>query len=384
VKMESSDSEINIIILDACRNNPRFGGSKGIGETGLAPMTGPKGTFMAYVTAPGTEAFMGDGKESIFTKHLIKAMKMRGLKIEDMFNGYESLYISRRYPTVWKPHESWRYCIVLFISFPRFAWECSPDASRPERRIFIMTKGMILILSFFLFIPCKAAYSQPCDPDISPVASPAVAYAPRGNRCEGFYRSQVAAKNIDVVGLTRGKFDFKWKKNEIIELSSPFVKSKPVHVRAVGIPVKTYYRMDSQIAPGKKLKWPIEDVIFPKKLYARKIGVFGWTGSEDEKLYVPLAKTGAENGNTNLYLRTSVDVDGVKWRYAHVIGGKCAPFGEWQDAPKKRYRSGKPVHIVLPPGKGDMLDVEVAAMEKGTASWRLKRQIRVTLKEASK
>lgn len=245
-------------------------------------------------------------------------------------------------------------------------------------------KYMTLILSFYLLIPCKAAYSQPCDPTISPVTIPAVAYAPRGNRCEGFYRSQVAAKTIDVVGLTSGTFDFEWKKDEIIQLSSPFVRKSPVHVRAVGIPVKTYYRMDSQIYPGESLKWPVADVIFPRKLYAGRIGVFGWTGTEEEMLYVPLAKTGTENGKTHLYLRTSVDVDGIMWRYSHIISGKSTPFGKWQNAPKTRYSGGDPIHIVLPPGNGEMLEVDIAAMEKGTVSWRLKKQFLVILKETAK
>jgi len=73
---------VNIVILDTCRSNLK--GGKGFGK-GLAAMTGGEGTFIAYATAPGTEAFTGTGSTSIYTKYLINAMKKPGLKIEDVF-----------------------------------------------------------------------------------------------------------------------------------------------------------------------------------------------------------------------------------------------------------------------------------------------------------
>ncbi|MDM8524989.1 SUMF1/EgtB/PvdO family nonheme iron enzyme [Desulfococcaceae bacterium HSG8] len=82
-KMETSGSRVNIVILDACRNAPSK--AKSIINQGLAPMTAPQGTFIAYATAPGTVAWTGKGSESIYTKHLVNAMKVPGLKIEDMF-----------------------------------------------------------------------------------------------------------------------------------------------------------------------------------------------------------------------------------------------------------------------------------------------------------
>ncbi|MDM8523368.1 caspase family protein [Desulfococcaceae bacterium HSG8] len=84
-KMENSGSQLNIVILDACRNNP-FKGFKSPNR-GLAPMiaSGGEETFIAYATAPGTVARTGLGSESIYTKYLAKAMKTPGMKIEDVF-----------------------------------------------------------------------------------------------------------------------------------------------------------------------------------------------------------------------------------------------------------------------------------------------------------
>ncbi len=82
-KMEDAESKINIVILDACRNNP-FARSFRSGNRGLAIMTAPTGSFVAFATAPGSVAADGDGRNGIFTQHLLKHIKTPGLKIEEV------------------------------------------------------------------------------------------------------------------------------------------------------------------------------------------------------------------------------------------------------------------------------------------------------------
>ncbi len=77
-------AKMNIVILDACRDNPY----KGMRSTsrGLAQVTSKTdGTFIAYATAPGRTAADGTGSNSPYTKHLIREMKVEGQEIEDMF-----------------------------------------------------------------------------------------------------------------------------------------------------------------------------------------------------------------------------------------------------------------------------------------------------------
>ena len=81
-KMEEAQSRVNIVILDACRSNLK--GGKGFGK-GLAAMTGTKGSFIAYATAPGTEAYTGNETTSIYTRHLVNMIRKPGLRIEDVF-----------------------------------------------------------------------------------------------------------------------------------------------------------------------------------------------------------------------------------------------------------------------------------------------------------
>ena len=81
-KMEEAQTQVNIIILDACRSSLK--GGKGFGK-GLAAMRGGEGTYIAYATAPGMEAYTGTGSTSIFTKHLVNYIETPQLKIEDIF-----------------------------------------------------------------------------------------------------------------------------------------------------------------------------------------------------------------------------------------------------------------------------------------------------------
>jgi len=82
--MEVAGNGMNILILDACRNNP-FARSFRSAAQGLATMDAPQGTFISYATAPGTVAADGDGRNSPYTRALIQHLATPGLKLEDVF-----------------------------------------------------------------------------------------------------------------------------------------------------------------------------------------------------------------------------------------------------------------------------------------------------------
>ncbi|MBF0472194.1 MAG: SUMF1/EgtB/PvdO family nonheme iron enzyme [Nitrospirae bacterium] len=83
-RMDAAKNRLNIVILDACRNNP-FARSFRSVSNGLAQMKAPEGSFIAYATAPGSVASDGGGKNGLYTQELIKSMNKPGLKIEEMF-----------------------------------------------------------------------------------------------------------------------------------------------------------------------------------------------------------------------------------------------------------------------------------------------------------
>ena len=84
-KMETGGTRTNIIILDACRNNPfESAFSRNAGE-GLAPMTGPNGTFIAYATTGNQNALDGTGRNGTYTSALLQAIQTPNARIEDVF-----------------------------------------------------------------------------------------------------------------------------------------------------------------------------------------------------------------------------------------------------------------------------------------------------------
>lgn len=83
-EMDFARNNMNIVILDACRNNP-FVRSFRSASNGLATTTAPQGTFIAFATSPGSVAADGEGNNGLYTQELIQAMRVPGAKIEDVF-----------------------------------------------------------------------------------------------------------------------------------------------------------------------------------------------------------------------------------------------------------------------------------------------------------
>ncbi len=83
-QMASARNRINIVILDACRNNP-FENIRDLNDNGLAEMKAPTGTYLAYATAPGAVALDGTGQNSPFTQALAEAIQTEGAPIERVF-----------------------------------------------------------------------------------------------------------------------------------------------------------------------------------------------------------------------------------------------------------------------------------------------------------
>jgi uncharacterized caspase-like protein len=98
-RMGRANKKLNIVILDACRDNPftekamelSRSLSRSTGSTpikvgvGLVQSFAPPRTFLAYATAPGQVASDGSGKDSPYSAALIQALAVPGLKLEDVF-----------------------------------------------------------------------------------------------------------------------------------------------------------------------------------------------------------------------------------------------------------------------------------------------------------
>jgi len=82
--MDDAQNGLNIVILDACRNNP-FARSFRSASDGLAQVDAPTGTLIAYATAPGRVASDGAGQNGLYTSELLKQMQVPGLTATEMF-----------------------------------------------------------------------------------------------------------------------------------------------------------------------------------------------------------------------------------------------------------------------------------------------------------
>ena len=83
-KMEDAGNELNIVILDACRDNP-FVRSFRSNVRGLARMDAPTGSILSYATSPGEVANDGKGRNGIYTSKLLKYITNPGLSLEEIF-----------------------------------------------------------------------------------------------------------------------------------------------------------------------------------------------------------------------------------------------------------------------------------------------------------
>lgn len=84
--MAGNERRMNIVVLDACRNNPFGGRGMRSASSGLAQMQAPAGTVIGYATQPGSLAADGDGSNSPYTAALAEAMRRPGSTVFDVFN----------------------------------------------------------------------------------------------------------------------------------------------------------------------------------------------------------------------------------------------------------------------------------------------------------
>jgi hypothetical protein len=95
VEMEYADNLMNIVILDACRDNPyREDFKNGSGKNshnGLAAIgSAPYNSFIAFSTAPGSVAQDGEGENGLYSSQLLTVMREKNIKLEDIFKRVRS------------------------------------------------------------------------------------------------------------------------------------------------------------------------------------------------------------------------------------------------------------------------------------------------------
>jgi len=82
--LDDAGNELNIVVLDACRDNP-FSWSRG-GSRGLVVVEKqPANSIIAFATSAGSVAADGEGKNGLYTTHLLKNLKTTGISVQELF-----------------------------------------------------------------------------------------------------------------------------------------------------------------------------------------------------------------------------------------------------------------------------------------------------------
>ncbi|QJR16706.1 caspase family protein [Usitatibacter palustris] len=97
-KLADAGTDTNIVVLDACRNNPfenrlRSGVSRGLAQIVLPAATRTNGTFVAYATAPGSVADDGSGEYGRYTSEFISIVPKTPEQVELVFRAIRNRVI---------------------------------------------------------------------------------------------------------------------------------------------------------------------------------------------------------------------------------------------------------------------------------------------------
>ena len=167
--------------------------------------------------------------------------------------------------------------------------------------------------------------------------------------------SKVGSRSLAALSFTLGRLQFDPASAVPAAITAPG-QSQAVNVRAVAIPLKTYYRMDASLPAGGTLAWPLSDVVAPEGLTDRRIGIFGWKGEAETPILVPVRVSQGSSASSRapvLIIQASFDAQKVKWRWGPFTDGRCGALGAWSDAITKPVTAGWPIAIDLssiPPG----------------------------------
>ncbi len=98
-KMAAANNGFNMVLLDACRNNPfarKWRNYRDIGDKGgLARIDAPTGTLIAYATKPGDVAADGKGRNGLYTSALLKQMRVKNVEVGKMLQRVRADVISQ-------------------------------------------------------------------------------------------------------------------------------------------------------------------------------------------------------------------------------------------------------------------------------------------------
>lgn len=163
----AAGTRTNVVVLDACRDNPFGGIASG---RGLAPLDAPPGTFFAYATAPGAVASDGAaGGHGLYTSYLLQEMQVADQPIELLFKRVrlQVRQASRGRQIPWEStslEEDFRFRVgVAARAAAPTATEARHEAARQEEQAWARVKASQRPedLTGFLLAHAQSPYAEP-------------------------------------------------------------------------------------------------------------------------------------------------------------------------------------------------------------------------------
>lgn len=227
--------------------------------------------------------------------------------------------------------------------------------------------GLLLLL--FCYSGNTPILAQ-CDNSLTPANDNLISYQPRQNRCEGFYTAKVSGPSLEVVGFIKGNFSYELNPNEQIEVISE--TSEEINIRAVGIPMTLYYRLDGKVRQGRNLIWHVGDVLYRERVPSYNIGIYGWVKEGLKVVYFPVQTRATisqpQNDNTyRIYLRSPTGLSDLRWRVCST-NNECSRYERYSDG---NIMAGQRIILNIPKNlSGDGI-LEIATLEHGEVDFEI-------------
>ena len=203
----------------------------------------------------------------------------------------------------------------------------------------------------FFFLSPKLIGQEYCKGDFFIKPKLITDYQNRGNRCEGFYVPKFTTEEVNIVSVLYGRLVYELNKNEILKIFCPIKKELKVNISAISIPLRMYYRMDSEILAFDTLYWDLNPVILSKRIHHNYIGIIGKV-SEEERIWITPLKTKAlksnlfNDDNLRLTFRSINPIKNVKYRWWNINDSKIK--SEYKSLEKEVYWGGESIIISDP------------------------------------
>jgi hypothetical protein len=204
-----------------------------------------------------------------------------------------------------------------------------------------------------------------CDPGLKqPEGNPPNAYAQRKDRCEGIYAKEIAGANLGVASFTQDFDNFDPKQADTLRLDWRTPARGVVHLRAVSLKPRFFYRMDaSRPAGADSWIWPT-DVLNVLGIDKASLGIVATTtislNGVDRVLYLPLRVSSQGTARSSLpyriLLRSDVELSEVFISIAEL---------DKQGKPVKYLRQNKPLlYGIYPAERGIPVSLGVSELRE--------------------